>query len=417
MNEEGQILDEEVKKPQEGDAGAPEGTVNEPNPEDIKAMYDDLGIKAKPPTGKPKGRPKADDGGSKKTAKQDDEGGEPKQNKKTDDSKEQPKATPPTDKDGVDGDEADEKSKKSSKSEPKDGEKDGEVQDPSKSDEAGVQKAEPKDDKEAGEPGEKDADEGDESAEPEPKDGVKRPGKSNPEIEKRFQKLTSEVKERDEVIADLQKRLQESTRQQAEAKISQEDPEYTIDDFRKVRDENGEVLDLDPEQAELAWRRWKDGYDQRAEERQARANFEASRQEQEEAKTRQLMQDSADAYDTLATLMDEYPELVSSSGQYDEEFAAQAMPIIEEAVQYLEGTEPGNEEGKTPVVVGLKINPKKILAAMKGISERKRSLPLNGINDSVESGSNVSVPHSRSSDPNINAANQLYKELGINKRV
>ena len=416
MNEEGQIIDEEAKKPQEGQAGAPEGTANEPNPEDIKAMYKDLGIKANPPTGKPKGRPKADDGGDKKAAKQDDESGEPKQDKKTDDSKEQPKATSAPDKDGVDGDETDQKSPKSSKSEPKDGEKDGQVHESSKQDEAGVQEAKSKDDKEAGEASEKDADEGDAGNEPED-ERVKRPGKSNPEIEKRFQKLTSEVKERDEVIAELQQKLQESTRQQAELKISQEDPEYTIDDFRKVRDEYGEVLDLDPEQAELAWRRWKDGYDQRAEERQARANYEASRQEQEEAKTRQLMQDSADAYDTLAGLMDEYPELVRSRGEYDEEFAAQAMPIIEEAVQYLEGTEPGNEEGKTPVVVGLKINPKKILAAMKGISERKRSLPLNGINDNVESKSNVGVAHSRSSDPTVQAANELYKELGINKRV
>jgi len=419
MNEEGQIIDEEVKKPEEGEAGAPEGTVNEPSPADIKAMYDDLGIKANPPTGKSKGRPKADDGGDKKAAKKDDEGvASKKDDKETDGGKDKPKTTSPTDKNGADGDEADKESPKSSKSEPKDGEKDGEVQEASKSDEAGVQEAKPRDNKDAREPSQEDADKGDAGDEPEPKeDGVKRPGKSNPEIEKRFQKLTSEVKERDTVIAELQQKLQDSTRQQAEIKIAQEDPEYTIDDFRKVRDEDGEVLDLDPERAELAWRRWKDGYDQRATEREARANFEASQLEKAEAQTRQLMQDSADAYDVLAGLMDDYPELVSSSGKYDSEFAAQAMPIIEEAVQYLEGTEPGNADGKAPVVVGLKINPKKILAAMKGINERKRSLPLNGINDNVEAGSNVNVPHGRSSDPNINAANQLYKELGINKRV
>lgn len=415
MNEEGQILDEEAKKPREREAGAPEGTVDDPKPEDIKAMYDDLGIKAKVPSGKPKGRPKADDGGDKKATKQDNEGDEPKQNKKTDDGKEQPKATPPTDKDGVDGNETDEKSQKSSKDKREDGAEDGQVSEANKPDEAGVQKAKSSDNEEAGEASKEDADEGDEPDEP--KDGVKRPGKSNPEIEKRFQKLTGEVKERDEIIAELQQKLQESTRQQAELKISQEDPEYTVEDFLKVRDEYGEVLDLDRDQAELAWRRWKDGYDQRATEREARANFEASQAEKAEAQTRQLMQDSADAYDTLAALMDEYPELVSTSGKYDEEFAKDAMPIIEEAVQYLEGTEPGNPEGKTPVIVGLKINPKKILAALKNTSERKRSLPLNGINDNVESGSNIGVTHSRSTDPTVQAANQLYKELGINKRV
>lgn len=414
-NKEGQIIDEEIK-PQEGDAGAPEGTVDEPSAADIKAMYEDLGIKANPPSGKPKGRPKADDGGSKETAKQDDEGGSPKKDdKKTDDSKEQPKVTPPTDTDGVDGDEADKASQKSGTGEPRDGEKDGKVSETGEPDESGVQDAKSRDNKDAGEAGKEDADKGDEPDEP--RDGVKRPGKSNPEVEKRFQKLTSEVKERDELIAELQQKLQDSTRQQAELKISQEDPEYTIQDFMKVRDEYGEVLDLDPEQAELAWRRWKDGYDQRATEREARANFEADQAEKAEAQTRQLMKDSADAYDTLSALMDEYPELVSTSGKYDEEFAKEAMPIIEEAVQYLEGTEPGNPDGKQPVIVGLKINPKTILKALKNIGNKKRSLPLNGVNDNVESGSSVGVPHSRSADPTVQAANQLYKELGINKRI
>jgi hypothetical protein len=70
-----------------------------------------------------------------------------------------------------------------------------------------------------------------------------------------------------------------------------------------------------------------------------------------------------------------------------------------------------------PVIVGLKVDPKKILAALRSIGNKKRNLPLNGVNDNVESRSNVNVPHSRSSDPTVNAANDLYKELGINKRI
>lgn len=419
MNEEGQEINGEVSAGavESNGANGTGGAVADASAKDIQSMYDDLGIKAKAPASKSSKRPKADDGGDKKTAKQDDASGESGQEQKEDDdSKDKSKATPAANSDGVDGNATDEKGKKNSSKDGKDGKKDGEVQESGESDEAGVQKDESSDNEKTGETGEDADSEGDEGTGRDAEEG-KRPGKSNPEIEKRFQKLTSEVKERDEVIAELQQKLQQSSIQQAQAKIAQEDPEYTIEDFLKVRDEDGNILDLDPERAELAWRRWKDGFDGRAAEREARANFEASQQEKAEAQTRQLMKDSADAYDTLAGLMDEYPELVSTSGQFDEEFAREAMPIIEEAVQYLDGTQPGNPEGKSPVIVGLKINPKTILKALKNIDSKKRNLPLNGVNDNVESRSNVSVPHGRSSDPNVNAANQLYKELGINKRV
>lgn len=421
MNEEGQEINEEVSAGAVESNGADgadgtSGAVADANPKDIQSMYDDLGIKAKAPASKSSKRPKADASGDKKTAKQDDASGESVEGQKDDDGKDKSKTTPTANTDGVDGNETDEKGKKNSSKDGKDGKKDGEVQKPGESDEAGVQDAKSKDNQKTTETGEDDDNEGDEGTGRDAEEG-KRPGKSNPEVEKRFQKLTGEVKERDEVIAELQQKLQQSSIQQAQAKIAQEDPEYTIEDFRKVRDDEGNILDLDEERAELAWRRWKDGFDGRAEEREARANFEADRQEKAEAQTRQLMKDSADAYDTLAELMDEYPELVSTSGQFDEEFAREAMPIIEEAVQYLEGTQPGNPEGKTPVIVGLKINPKTILKALKSIDSKKRNLPLNGVNDNVESRSNVSVPHSRSSDPNVNAANELYKELGIKKRI
>ena len=418
-----------------GAAGAPEGAVAEASTDDVKKMYDDLGIKAPVPTGKPKGRPKTDDGGDKKTSKKDDASGKSEKGRASDDSKDKSKTSSSSDSDGSDGNDADASGKKSSQKSGKDGEEDSKVSSDGDKDAKGVSKSESSDNGKTAKSGEDDAEDGDDGTgkdagessdaskqgeEDENSEGEKgkRPGKSNPEVEKRFQKLTSDVKERDQVIADLQKKLQATTQKQVQERIAQEDPEYTVDDFRKVRDnKTGEIIDLDPEKAELAWRRWKDGYDQRATERDARANYEANRVQQAEATTRQLMKDSADAYDALASLMDEYPELVSTSDKFDEDFAADAMPIIEEAVQYLPGTEPGNKEDKLPIIVGLKIDPKKILTAMRGISNKKRNLPLNGVNDNVESGSSVSVPHSRSSDPTVNAANDLYKELGINKRI
>jgi hypothetical protein len=107
---------------------------------------------------------------------------------------------------------------------------------------------------------------------------------------------------------------------------------------------------------------------------------------------------------------------VSTSGKFDADFAAEALPIIKDSIEYLPGTEPGNAEDNLPVIVGLKLHPKRILDALKKMENKKRELPLNGVNDNVESRSNVAVPHSRSSDPTVQAANELMKELKIDKR-
>ena len=425
----GDIINDEATPTESGSAGAPEGAVAEPTTEEVGKMYKDLGVKAPVPTGKPKGRPKAADSGDKKASKKDDASGKSGEGRKADDSKDKPASTPASDSDGSDGDDADAPGKKVGSKDGKDGEKDSKISGDGDKDAEGVQGSKSKDNKEASESGEGDAeqgadgagqgadDESDPSEEGKDDEKGKRPGKSSPEAEKRIQKLNAEKNEALERAKKAEEQLQETARKAQEAQIAQDDPEYTVDDFRKVRDREGNIIDLDPERAELAYRRWKDGYDQRASEREAKANREAAEQERSEQTTRQLMQDSADAYDALSSLMDEYPELVSTSDKFDTDFAAEAMPIINEAIQYLPGTEPGNEEGKQPMIIGLKINPKKILAAMKGISSKKRSLPLNGVNDNVESKSNVSVPHSRSSDSTVNAANDLYKELGINKRI
>jgi len=398
---------DEGQQNESGATGASEAVAVEPSHDDIAELYAATGVKAPVPTGKPKGRPKtatvrAED--SKKDAAGDTGAGKQKDG---DDEGKSKNASAP-DGDDNSGDKADAKGKKVGK----DAES---VLDESKATDAGVRKPE-SGSKEDAERGSKDsAEQGDErlgqaaddetSAEEarQAAEEGKRPGKSNPEVEKRFQKLTGEVKERDQLIEDLQKQLREKEQAVEQSKVAQEDPEYTLADFQgKVRDEEtGEIIELNANQAELAWRRWKDGFDQRAEERQAEVNRKNAVAEQEAEKTRELMDKSVKAYDTLAGLMDEYPELVSTSGKFDDDFASEAMPIIAESIDYLEGTEPGNAEGNTPVIVGLKIHPKKILDALKNISNKKRSLPLNGINDNVESRSNVSVPHSRSSDPTV----------------
>lgn len=413
-----------ANQPAAGSVGAPEGApARTPSAAEIKELYDATGVKAPVPTGKTVGRPKANGSGNKADSEEDDASGAAGKGKASVDGKDKSASSSASGKNGSDGGSADSKGSENGASSGKDGDADGKVPKDGAGDAEGVRKTESRDNKDASEAGEGDDDEADGG---DGKDGGKsgdaseegkRPGKSNPEVEQRFQKLTAEKKAAEERAEKLERQLQEQAREREQAKIAQEDPEYTIDDFRKVKDREGNIHDLTPEQAELFWRRWKEGYEQRSAEREAKATREAAQTAQAEERTRELMKTSVEAYDSLAAMMDEYPELVSTSGKFDKEFAADAMPIIAESVEYLPGTEPGNAEGKLPVIVGLKVDPRKILDALKRSNERKRSLPLNGTRDNVESGSNVGVPHSRSSDPVVNQANDLYKELGINKRV
>ena len=368
----------------------------------VSELYKDLGIDAPVPTGKTKGRPKSSNVRAEDAKADGDKDTESGRQEKAQ-SKGEQKDAPASDKDGDLRDDTDEKGEKV-------GETSGKV--PEKPDEAdkGVRKdkSETEEDTESG--SEDDAGERDESA-------GKRPGKSNPEVEKRFQKLTNEVRERDERIEELSRQLQESTRQYQEQQVASEDPEYTMEDFRRVRDENGEVLELDDDQAELAFRRWQDGYNQRASEREAAYQHQQQQEQLAHETTQRLMESSAQAYDTLTGIMDEYPELNPDSQEFDEELSNDITPVISDMIIYQPGTEPGNEGGYQPVIVGLKMDPTKILGVINKVKAAKRNLPLNGGYDNVEVGSSVGYHRGRSSDTMVNAANDLYKELGIEKRL
>lgn len=419
------INDAPTEQPnEERPAGAPEGAVaSDPTTDEVTSLYNDLGIKAPIPTGAAKGRPK-----STKVRAEDDKkkpAGNSDSGKKEEDADDKGKSkdAPASDKDVDTGDKTDAKGAKVSKDST-------EVSDESKEADAGVRKTESRSEEDSKRGREEDPELGaertgqeehDKGAASEEEDtdeeGVKRPGKSNPAVEQRFQKLTAELKARDELIEKQAKELEETQRKQFESKVAQEDPEYTIDDFRKVRDESGAVLELDENQAELAWRRWQDGYNQRKSEREAQFNHEAAVKQYQQEAADNLMKSSVEAYDTLTGILDSYPELNSTSEEFDEELSSIVMPLIHDTIIYQEGTEPGNEEGVKSVIVGMHMNPTKILEAINRIKTSKRSLPLNGVNDNVEVRSNVNVQHGRSSDPTVNAANQLYKELNISKRL
>lgn len=413
MNEDGTPIEA-------GAAGAPEGAVIEPTADEVGKMYDELGIKAPKPTGATKGRPKASSVRAKDSGKKGAESSSSRAEKDAEDENESEDAQA-SNKNGGAG-------RKGNSNGEKTGKDSGEVREESEEAGGGVRKTESKSNGDSESGREEDSELGDEGAgqeahesDDETEEGEdtegKRPGKSNPAVERRMQQLANEKRAAEERAAELERQLMEKEQAVAQAKIAQEDPEYTIEDFAKVRDEDGTIIDLDPDEAELAWRRWKDGYDQRAEQRNAEMNRRMQEQRQAEAQAEQIMRSSVQAYDHLASMMEDFPELVGSSGQFDADFAAKAMPIVQKAIVYSPGTEPGNPEGNQPIIVGLRVDPKEILEAMRDIRKEKRTLPLNGLDDNIESRSNVNVPHRRSSDPTVNAANELYKELGINKRI
>lgn len=405
------------------EGGRATATANE-----VAELYDELGIDAPVPTGATKGRPKSTDVRAKNDKKKDsgssDNDGGAKGGRKAEDSDDKGKSkdAPASDKNGDSGNSADSKT-------PKNGEKDGKVQDESEEAGKGVRKAESESEDDSERRSEEDADrsdkrpgqkahESDDSEEEGEDDGQgKRPGKSNPAVEKRFQQLAAERKEALERAERAEQQLKEATQKQRETQIQQEDPEYTVADFKKVRDEQGDVYELDDDQAELQYRRWKDGYEARKEQRNAEQNrldaIEEYRREAEQA----VFQSSVEAYDTLTDILETYPELKKGSPDFDEDFSNRVTPLIEKMIIYQEGTEPGNENGVQSVIIGLKVDPRDILEVISEIKASKRNLPLNGLNDTVDTRSDVSVPHSRSSDSTVNQANELYKSLGINKRI
>lgn len=422
--QEEQLEDEQIKT-NERAAGAPEGEpAADPTTDEVASLYNDLGIKAPVPTGATKGRPKSTAVRAEDDKKKPAGNSDSRKKEEDDDDEGKSKNAPASDKNVDSRNNPDSKGKKVGKDS-------DEISDESEEADGGVRKTESdgkgdskrgseEDSKRGAErTGQEEHDEGAAEEEAElDEEGVKRPGKSNPAVEKRFQKLNAEIKARDDLIEKQANELRETQQKQQQAAVAKEDPEYTIDDFRKVRDEDGNILDLDENQAELAYRRWKDGYEQRKTEREAGQNHENAIREYQETAAREVMESSVKAYDTLTGLLDSYPELNSKNPEYDKDFSDQVMPIIEEAVIYQKGTEPGNEEGYKSVIIGLRIDPSRILSAMNAIKNAKRTLPLNGVNDNVESRSNKNVPHKgRSSDPTVNAANELYADLGIDKRI
>lgn len=242
----------------------------------------------------------------------------------------------------------------------------------------------------------------------------KRP-QSNPKIERRFQKLTRDIRERNDYIERMQRQqeeLEQRLQQYERQAQAQDDPEYTIDDFRRVRDEDGNIVDLNPAQAELAYYRWKQEYDERQAQREALYSAQQEYFQSQAQQQQQVVESSVRAYDTLVDVLESYPELDVRSEEFDEELSNAVMPLIENSVIYA----PGTEGTDNPVIVGLRVDPRQLVKAMSAVRKAKREMPLNGAYDNVDNPAGRSVPRNQSSNALINQANDLMKELGYNKR-
>lgn len=408
MNDDEQIQEQ----PDAAVTGADEAAADAAAIAETKQLYEDLGIKAPVPTGKTKGRPKTTDVRDKAPTKNgaaDAANGAGQDNPDKDKSKD----APSSDKDGAAGDEADASGSKKREDAGQVSDKPEKTGDGVRKDESGAEGDAERGDKGSSKPG-SDGDGEEEHEQGTAQEEGKRPGKSNPKVEQRFQKMSNDIRERDTLIEDLQRKLQDATRQQQEAQIAREDPEYTIDDFMYVRDnQTGEEKQVSREQAELYWRRWKDGHEQRKAERDSQYGQQQALAKAQQEYEDRAIRESVEAYDALSSIIDNYPELNPQSKDFDQALSDKVTPLVKSMIIY----QPGTENTKRPVITGMRMNPADMLNVINEIRKEKRSLPLNGTRDTVESRSNVSVQHGRSSDPVVNQANELYRALGIDARL
>jgi glutamic acid-rich protein cNBL1700 len=389
----------EVKETQGGEQGFTEK--QDSIEKQAKQLYEEFGVKADVP--KTRGRPKKSDSGDEGKSEVDKRTSNEKRKNGSNQSK--PKDEASSDDNDDSGNESQKVVKKDAKDNSKvskDAEKTGDGTDEDKSEQDGSS--------ERGSSGDSERDdEGNESGEE-----VKRPGKSSPAAERRIRQLNSEKNEAVARAEQAERKYAQLQQQLEQERVQLEDPEYTLEDFRHVQDENGNILELDDIQQELAYRRWKDGYNERQAERENQALQSQIQDYREYQQSEEIMRKSVEAYDLLNNILENTAELDVRSDKFDKEFSDTIMPLIEGSLEYAPGTEPGNPYGNNPVITGFSLDPRLILQAASTLRNTKRNIPLNALGATVES-EDAAYYHSPSSDPLEQAADKLYKMYGIKK--
>lgn len=389
----------EVKETQGGEQGFTEK--QDSIEKQAKQLYEEFGVKAD--VLKTRGRPKKSDSGDEGKSEVDKRTSNEKRKNGSNQSK--PKDEASSDDNDNSGNESQKVVKKDAKDNSKvskDAEKTGDGTDEDKSEQDGSS--------ERGSSGDSERDdEGNEIGEE-----VKRPGKSSPAAERRIRQLNSEKNEAVARAEQAERKYAQLQQQLEQERVQLEDPEYTLEDFRHVQDENGNILELDDIQQELAYRRWKDGYNERQAERENQALQSQIQDYREYQQSEEIMRKSVEAYDLLNNILENTAELDVRSDKFDKEFSDTIMPLIEGSLEYAPGTEPGNPYGNNPVITGFSLDPRLILQAASTLRNTKRNIPLNALDATMES-EDAAYYHSPSSDPLEQAADKLYKMYGIKK--
>lgn len=389
----------EVKETQGGEQGFTEK--QDSIEKQAKQLYEEFGVKADIP--KTRGRPKKSDSGDEGKSEVDNRTSNTKRGDGSNQSK--PKDETSSDDNDDSRNESQKVVKKDAKDNSKvskDAEKTGDGTDEDKSEQDGSSERGGSEDSERD-------DEGSENGEE-----VKRPGKSSPAAERRIRQLNSEKNEAVARAEQAERKYAQLQQQLEQERVQLEDPEYTLEDFRHVQDENGNILELDDIQQELAYRRWKDGYNERQAERENQALQSQIQDYREYQQSEEIMRKSVEAYDLLNNILENTAELDVRSDKFDKEFSDTIMPLIEGSLEYAPGTEPGNPYGNNPVITGFSLDPRLILQAASTLRNTKRNIPLNALDATVES-EDAAYYHSPSSDPLEQAADKLYKMYGIKK--
>lgn len=389
----------EVKETQGGEQGFTEK--QDSIEKQAKQLYEEFGVKADVP--KTRGRPKKSDSGDEGKSEVDKRTSNEKRKNGSNQSK--PKDEASSDDNDDSGNESQKVVKKDAKDNSKvskDAEKTGDGTDEDKSEQDGSS--------ERGSSGDSERDDEDNESGEE----VKRPGKSSPAAERRIRQLNSEKNEAVARAEQAERKYAQLQQQLEQERVQLEDPEYTLEDFRHVQDENGNILELDDIQQELAYRRWKDGYNERQAERENQALQSQIQDYREYQQSEEIMRKSVEAYDLLNNILENTAELDVRSDKFDKEFSDTIMPLIEGSLEYAPGTEPGNPYGNNPVIAGFSLDPRLILQAASTLRNTKRNIPLNALDATVES-EDAAYYHSPSSDPLEQAADKLYKMYGIKK--
>ena len=202
----------------------------------------------------------------------------------------------------------------------------------------------------------------------------------------RIRELVSEVKHYKNELAKRQQ-------QEEIAKLQAEDPVYTREDFNIVVDEDGDAIQLTPEQADAEYAKWRAGYLERQIVRDQQMQLE--------------MAQTTRVHDEIAQIISEYPEFDANSDKFDKELSDTLLPLIENSLQY-------NNSGQ---VIGTTVSLRELASGLSKIANRKPTLSLNKIS-SAENRSSVSTPKSGRTGTTKQAqeVNEMYKELGIKYR-